>query len=92
MFQRIEEEDADWLFDEICALNWHPFLRINHLRMYHLKGEEKWVCLDTVVPKTGMSWSGVVTCFKGNPLNCTLLARWDNGYKDPWLIVTDLNR
>ena len=81
---------ADWLFDQICALNWHPFLRINHLRMYHLKGEEKWVCLDKVVPKTGMSWSGVVTCFKGNPLNCTLLARWDKGYKDPWLIVTDL--
>ena len=43
---------ADWLFDQICALNWHPFLRINHLRMYHLKGEEKWVCLDKVVPKT----------------------------------------
>ena len=37
-----------------------------------------------------MSWSGVVTCFKSNPLNCTLLARWDEGYKDPWLIVTDL--
>ncbi len=22
--------------------------------------------------------------------NCSLLARWDEGYKDPWLIVTDL--
>jgi hypothetical protein len=21
-------------------------------------------------------------------MNCTLLARWDEGYKDPWLIVT----
>ena len=82
---------ADWLFDEICALNWHPFLRINHQGMYHLKGEEKWVCLDTVVPKTGMSWSGVVTCFKRNPRSGTLLAHWDDGYKDPWLIVTDLN-
>jgi hypothetical protein len=37
-----------------------------------------------------MSWSGTVTCFKSNPLDCTLLARWDQGYKDPWLIVTDL--
>ena len=37
-----------------------------------------------------MSWSGIVTCFKTNPLNCTLLARWDEGYKHPMLIVTDL--
>ena len=81
---------ADWLFSEICSLNWHPFLRINHQGTYHIKGEQEWRCLDTVVPNTGMSWSGNVTCFKSNPLNCTLLARWDEGYKDPWLIVTDL--
>ena len=37
-----------------------------------------------------MSWSGNVTCFRSNPLDCTLLARWDEGYQDPWLIVTDL--
>ena len=81
---------ADWLFDEICALNWHPFLRINHQGTYQIRGQQEWRCLDTVVPHTGMSWSGVVTCFKSNPLNCSLLARWDEGYKDPWLIVTDL--
>jgi hypothetical protein len=52
--------------------------------------EEEWKCLDTVVTKTVMSWSGNVTCFKSNPLNCTLLAQWDEGYQDPWLIVTDL--
>jgi hypothetical protein len=81
---------ADWLFKEICALNWHPFLRINHQGTYQIRGEQEWRCLDTVVPNTQMSWSGVVTCFKSNPLNCTLLGRWDEGYKDPWLIVTDL--
>ncbi len=82
---------ADWLFDEICALNWHPFLRINHHQgTYKIKGEQEWRCLDTVVAKTGTSWSGVVTCFKRNPLNCTLLARWDEAYQDPWLILTDL--
>ena len=81
---------ADWLFSAICALNWHPFLRINHQGTYQIRGEKEWFCLDTVVPRTGMSWSGNVTCFKSNPLHCTLLARWDEGYKDPWLIVTDL--
>lgn len=81
---------ADWLFDEICALNWHPFLRINHQGTYQIPEEEEWKCLNTVVPKKGMSWSGNVTCFKSNPLDCTLLARWEEGYQDPWLIVTDL--
>ena len=81
---------ADWLFSDICALNWHPFLRINHQGTFQIKPEKEWQFLDTVVPKTGMSWSGVITCFKTNPLNCTLLARWDEGYKEPWLIVTDL--
>ncbi len=86
----IEDWAADWLFDEICALNWHPFLRINHQGTYQIRGQQEWRGLDTVVPHTGMSWSGVVTCFKSNPRNCSLLARWDEGYKDPWLIVTDL--
>ncbi len=81
---------ADWIFEAICSLNWHPFLRINHQGTYQIKGEEEWQSLGSVVPKTGMSWSGKITCFKSNPLHCTLLARWDFDYKDPWLIVTDL--
>ena len=40
--------------------------------------------------KTQLSIKGNVTCFRSNPLDCTLLARWDEGYQDPWLIVTDL--
>lgn len=34
--------------------------------------------------------SGRATCFKSNPIDCTLLARWDADYADPWLILTDL--
>jgi hypothetical protein len=81
---------ADWLFEAIRVLNWHPFLRINHQGTYQIRGEKEWQFLDTVVEKAGMSWAGIVTCFKTNPLNCTLLACWDEGYKEPWLIVTDL--
>lgn len=81
---------ADWLFEVICSLNWHPFLRINHQGHYQLRCDPEWRCLDTVAPKTGTQWSGYVTCFKNHSLECTLLARWDEGYKEPWLIVTDL--
>jgi len=81
---------ADWLFAEICTLNWHPFLRINYQGTYRVRGEKEWQSLETVVPQTAMSWSGRVTCFKTNPIDCTLLACWSEGYKAPWLIMTDL--
>ncbi|MBH8555322.1 hypothetical protein I8751_23830 [Nostocaceae cyanobacterium CENA357] len=38
----------------------------------------------------GTSWSGRIICFVTNPVECTLLARWDIGYKNSWLILTDL--
>ena len=82
---------ADWLFEEIVNLGWHPFLRINHQGQYQLPSSSSWKLLVEVVPSQGMSWSGKVTCFKTNPIDCTLLARWDEGYTDPWLILTDLN-
>lgn len=81
---------ADWLYQQIVDLGWHPFLRINHQGLYQPKNQDSWLPLATVVPRTGMSWSGQVTCFKTNPLDSTLLARWDDGYSDPWLILTDL--
>ncbi len=43
-----------------------------------------------VVSAPGQSWSGRIVCFKTNPLECTLLARWDISYQDPWLILTDI--
>ena len=82
---------ADWLFQEIVNLDWHPFLRINHQGQYQLDDSSSWHPLANIVSSTGMTWSGQVTCFKTNPLKCTLLARWDDGYADPWLILTDLN-
>ena len=65
-------------------------MRINHQGQYRPQDSVDWQSLATVVPCTGRSWSGPITCFKTNPLDCTLLARWDDGYTDPWLILTDL--
>jgi hypothetical protein len=81
---------ADWLYQLIVQQNWHPFLRINHQGTYRLPAHETWQPLVDVVCAPGESWSGQIVCFKTNPLECTLLARWDIGYKDPWLILTDL--
>jgi hypothetical protein len=81
---------APWLFKHIVSVGWHPFLRINLGGKVRPVGDEKWVWLWTLVPQTGTAWSGHVDCFVGKTLRCTLLARWDEGYADPWLILTDL--
>ena len=81
---------ADWLYQEIVTLGWHPFLRINHQGQYRTWGSTSWKALAAVVTPKTKNWSGQITCFKGNSIDCTLLARWDDGYTDPWLILTDL--
>ena len=48
--------------------------------------------LRELVPSPGHSGWERARRFRahGRRLNCTLLARWDEGYKDPWLLLTDL--
>lgn len=81
---------ADWLYRTIVDIGWHPFLRINHQGQWHPLDHATWQPLTTVVATIGTQFQGRVRCFKGNPLDCTLLGRWEPGYQDPWLIVTDL--
>lgn len=81
---------ADWLYQLIESVGWHPFLRINHQGNYRVPPQPTWQPLAGFVSRPGQSWSGQVVCFKTNPLSCTLLARWQKGYKDPWLVLTDL--
>ena len=83
---------ARWLFLRITRLGWHPFLRINNGGTFRPTGERQGVPLKTLVPQPGSQWSGTGIAFKGRQrrLRCTLLARWEPGYQDPWLILTEL--
>ena len=83
---------AKWLFQTIQTLGWHPYLRINRQGQYCPEGAARFRPLSQVVSRIGQRWAGHVTCFvpKDRRLPCTLLARWDRGYTDPWLILTDL--
>jgi hypothetical protein len=82
---------ADWLFATIVALGWHPFLRINqhYNKTVQCLPDGDWQYIADLI-RPGQAWRGVVRCFRTNPLDCTLVARWDEGDADPWLIVTDL--
>jgi hypothetical protein len=83
---------APWLFRRIVKLGWHPFLRINTGGTFRPAGTRCFRPLRTFVPQPGTRWQGRGTAFAGKPrrLDCTLLACWETGYKDPWLILTDL--
>jgi Transposase DDE domain len=83
---------AKWLFTTITDLGWHPLLRINQQGKYCPAGATTFRPLRGVIARRGQAWKGRVTCFatKERQLRCTLLARWDAGYTDPWLILTDL--
>ncbi len=83
---------APWLYAKIVSLGWHPFMRINKQGNFRPQGDGKFRSLTTAAPSVGSAWCGQVDCFSTevSRLQCTLLARWDEGYEEVWLIVTDL--
>ena len=83
---------ARWLFRRIVRLGWHPLLRINVGGTFRPAPSVQYRPLRSLVSQPGTQWVGYGTAFQGprRRLNCTLLARWENGYTDPWLLLTDL--
>lgn len=83
---------ARWLFGRIVRLGWHPFLRINTGGTFRPDPQATSRPLASFVPQPGSRWRGTGTAFKSpqRRLRCTLLACWEEGYQDPWLILTDL--
>jgi hypothetical protein len=74
---------ARWLFQRIVRLGWHPLLRINTGGTFRPAQSVHSQPLRELVPVPGTQWVGTGTAFQGprRRLNCTLLARWDEGYR-----------
>ena len=49
---------APWLFEQIVAIGWHPFLRINLGCKAQREGELDFAWIQTWVPPVGQQWSG----------------------------------
>ena len=81
---------AKWMYNAIRNNGWHPFMRINLNAKIKPDGTSEWIWIRDLVPSVGSNWRGKATLFVTNPLSCTVLMRWDEGYEDPWIIVTDL--
>jgi len=82
---------ANWLWQAIQKCRWHPFLRINRRFFFRPKDGSEFRALNLAFQQPGCTWSGAGTCFKTRPIEATLLVRWEEGYEEPWLIITDLS-
>jgi hypothetical protein len=83
---------ARWLFQRIVRLGWHPFLRINQGCKFRPEGKARFVWLGELCGQVGQRWRGRGTAFstKESQVDCTLVAWWGEGHKEPWYILTDL--
>jgi hypothetical protein len=83
---------ARWLFRRITRLGWPPFVCITPGGTFRPPGHERGVPLKTLVPAPGTPWQGTGIACQGRhrPRHCPLLARWEAGYQEPWLLLTAL--
>lgn len=73
-------------------MGWHPFLRINRPGHSRPQASATFRPLTQAVSRLGPQGAGPGGCFTtpARQLTCTLRARWDAGYREPWLVLTDL--
>jgi hypothetical protein len=84
---------APWLFQAIVRLGWHPGLRLNGgagSGLYRLPSGGGWRPLAGLLSQPGSAWCGEVFCFREQTVRATLLARWEAGYREGWLVLSDL--
>jgi hypothetical protein len=79
------------LFEAIVALDWHPLMRVKKGGHFRPDGWAKGWPLKRFAARTGARWCGHGTAWpSSSALSCTLLACWEAGHAEPWLLVTDL--
>lgn len=83
---------AGWWFRRSVRLGWHPFWRIHTGGTFRPDPDARYRPLIGFVPQPGPCWRGTGTAFKRpqRRLRWTLLARWEEGYTAPWLLLTDV--
>ena len=78
------------LFRFIDGLDWHPLMRVKKGGKFRPQGWGKFYGLAQLVRRPGDAFAAEGRAYAGEKLPCTLLARWDEGYAEPWLLLTTL--
>jgi Transposase DDE domain len=79
------------LFGAITALGWHPLMRVKAAGQFLPDGWHRGYAMGRFAPAAGRRWAGAGLADPGGGrLRSTLLASWEPGHAEPWLILTDL--
>jgi hypothetical protein len=79
------------LFAAITALGWHPLMRVKKAGTFRPGGWRRGHAMGRFAPAAGRRWAGSGVAYPGGGrLDCTLLACWEPGHAEAWLILTDL--
>jgi hypothetical protein len=79
------------LFAAITALGWHPLMRAKAHGKFRPDGWHRGHALGRFAAAAGRRWAGAGLAYPGGSrLRCTLLAHWEAGHAEPWLLLTDL--
>jgi Transposase DDE domain len=83
---------AAWLYQAIVKLGWHPMLRVKEDLSFRARGEETFSPMEQRVKRRGRGWSGKGEWSEhGERMEGTVLIRWEKGYEEKLVVVTDLN-
>lgn len=79
------------LFRHVVALGWHPLMRVKAGGHFRPAGWHRGWRMGQFAPAVGRRWSAEGVAYPaGEGLGCTLLACWEDGHVEPWVILTDL--
>ena len=79
------------LFCAITALGWHPLMRVKAGGKFRPRGWRRGHRMPAFAASVGRRWVGCGVAYPtGSRLPCTLLASWEEGHDEPWLVLTDL--
>ena len=83
---------AAWLYQAIQRLGWHPMLRVNEDLSFRAAGEESFSPMGQRVKRRGRGWKGKGEWSEhGEQMSGTVLMRWEKGYEEKVVVVTDLD-
>jgi hypothetical protein len=79
------------LWRHICALGWHPLMRIRPDATFAPTSQRRRPA-RALVPAAGYAWVGAGVAYKerAKRLAATLLVVWELGQAEPWLLLSDL--
>jgi Transposase DDE domain len=82
--------ESPQLFKAIKDQGWHPLMRVKKGGKFRPTGWRRFYYFSELVRQVGGTFYAEGRAYTGQKMACTLLACWNEGYDEPWLVLSDL--